>query len=349
MSKTSEACEVAVIGTGKLGEFHTKLLKEIAAENKAVHFAGIYDQSPTRAAEISAKYGVPIFKTLDDVALVCDAVSIASPTSFHFQIAEKFLNVGLHCFIEKPITVTVQEAETLCGIAKSKNLKLQVGHIERFNPALLSVEQFITTPMFISSERVANFTTRATDVSVILDLMIHDIDLILSLIHSEVSHISASGLRVISHEIDIANARIEFENGAAATVTASRISRTKARKMRFFCTGENKSYVSLDFTTGKSEVFRIVDKKSKRKTSTLKEFAANKALQLFGDVEAMLGDRTIEYISPDPPKANALKLELESFVHAVTTGGHVKVSGEDGTKALRVAIEITKKIEASKH
>ncbi|MBC8041821.1 MAG: Gfo/Idh/MocA family oxidoreductase [Rhizobacter sp.] len=333
---------IALIGAGRLGAIHAKLLREISSERDDVIFAGIYDADPARAAAVAKDCGVAALASLGTAAMRCDAAIVATTTSTHFTIAAFLLEQKKHLFIEKPITATITEADALIKLEQANGVKIQVGHIERFNPALVAIEAYIHRPRFITAERLAGFQLRATDVSVVHDLMIHDIDLILSLVNSEVVHVSASGMKVFSDEIDIANARLEFANGAVANVTASRLSRTKARKMRFFSTDPN-TYASLDFSTGKSEVFRLLSEPSGRKTK-LKEAAAAKILSLFGDIAGQLNGRTIDYISPDAPKVNAMKMEQTSFIDAVRGDTPVKVSSSDGRQALSVAMQIVERI-----
>ncbi|ACF15030.1 oxidoreductase domain protein [Chloroherpeton thalassium ATCC 35110] len=337
---------IAVIGVGKLGEFHTKLLKEICAEQKNVHLTGVFDLNQTRAAEIAKKYKTDAFEDFDAIINGCDAAVIATTTSSHFEIARPLLETGKHLFIEKPITKTLDEAERLIALEKAHGCKVQVGHIERFNPALQAVEPYLGTPLYIMAERLSGFSKRVSDVSVILDLMIHDIDLILSIVKSRVINIGASGVSVFSDELDMASARMEFENGAVANVSASRISRTKSRKVRFFSKNPN-SYASLDLTNGKSEIFRIVEKSEKR-TGSLKEFATEKIISMFGDIGDMLEDKAIEYISPDVPKTNALKCELEAFVSSILEDKPVVVTSHDGMQAVEIAIQISEAIAVNR-
>jgi len=239
-----------------------------------------------------------------------------------------------HVFVEKPITKKIWEAEELIKIADEKKLVLQVGHIERFNPALISLEKYHLDPLFVQTDRLAQFNPRGTDVAVVLDLMIHDIDIILSLIKSDVKNVSASGVPVVSDTIDIANARIEFENGAIANVTASRISQKKMRKMRMF---QRDAYISLDFITGVSEVFRLVPPDQKPKG----------LFKTFGEIGVGDKKKLVAYEQPKFKEVNALKLELELFLDAIVKGETPKVSGKDGLKALRVAEMIIAKIEES--
>ncbi len=337
---------IGVIGVGKLGEFHTKLLAEIANDQPDVHLAGIYDLNSQRAEEMATKYSTPCFSSLEQLASTCDAAIISTTTSSHFGIAKKLLAEGLHLFIEKPITTTVEEADELIRLETENKVQIQVGHIERFNPALRAVEAKIGRPMYIQAERLTGFSKRVTDVSVVLDLMIHDIDLVLSLINSDIKHIAASGVKVFSNELDMATARIDFVNGATANVTASRLSRSRMRKLRFFCSNP-KSYASLDLTTGKSEVFRLVKQDEVTSKSRLKSFAARKILEQFGEIHETMEGMALDYIHPEVPKINALRDELEHFINAVRNNTPVAVSSSDGRRAIMVAGKIADEIAAN--
>lgn len=335
---------IGVAGVGKLGEFHTNLLTQIASENPDVELSGVFDLNPERLQEIGKKYDVHCFGSLAEMADTCDAAVIATTTSSHYVIAKQLLEAGLSLFIEKPITATLEEADELIRIEKEKGLTIQVGHIERFNPALLAVEPYIGEPMYIQAERLSGFSRRVTDVSVVLDLMIHDIDLVLSLIKSDIRNIAASGVKVFSNELDMATARIEFENGAIANVTASRLSRSKLRKLRFF-SRRPKSYASLDFNSGKSEVFRLVKPEERSSKNPIKNFATKKILEQFGEIQESLKDLTLDYVSPDVPKVNALKVELEQFIDSLRSGRTAVVTSEEGRRALMVAGRITDEIQ----
>ena len=338
--------QIGVIGVGKLGEFHTKLLTEISREWSGVHCAGIFDLDSRRAEEIAHKYGVARFTSLELLAKTCDAAVISTTTSSHFDIARFLLTEKLHLFIEKPITTTVEEADELIRLEAENNVHIQVGHIERFNPALRAVEAYIGRPMYIQAERLSGFSRRVTDVSVVLDLMIHDIDLVLSLIPSEIKHISASGVRVFSNEIDMATARIDFLNGATANVTASRLSRSPMRKLRFFST-EPKSYASLDLTTGKSEVFRLGRPEEATQKNPLKSLVARKILEQFGEIHEAMNGMVLDYIHPEVPKINALRDELEHFINTIRRNDPVAVTSSDGRRAIKVAGIITDEIAAN--
>ncbi len=323
--------KIGVIGTGHLGKIHTKLLKEV--EN--CELIGIYDVDTEKANAVGSEFDVKVFDSVDELLSNINAVSIVASTSAHYEIVKSAFEKGVHVFVEKPITSTIQQAEEVVALSKEKDLVLQVGHIERFNPALVSLEKYELEPKFIQTDRLALFNPRGTDVAVVLDLMIHDIDIILSLVNSEVKSINASGVAVVSDHVDIANTRIVFENGAVANVTASRISQKKMRKMRIF---QRDAYISLDFTTGTSEVFRLLEPQDEN---------VNKFMN-FGEIGVGEKKKVLVYENPEKPELNALKHELQLFINAITNGERPVVSGEDGLKALKVAEEIIKKIEESK-
>ena len=338
--------KIGVIGVGKLGEFHTKLLKEIALESPDLQFAGIYDIESVRAEEMANKYHVNSFGSLELLTKECDAAVLATTTSSHYSIACTLLKEGLHLFIEKPITTTVEEADELIRLEAENKVRIQVGHIERFNPALRAVEAYIGQPMYIQAERLTGFSKRVTDVSVVLDLMINDIDLVLSLIPSDIKHIAASGVKVFSNQLDMATARIDFVNGATANVTASRLSRSKMRKIRFFC-NDPKSYASLDLTTGKSEIFRLVKQGEASSRNPLKSFAARKILEQFGEIQENMQGKVLDHIIPEVPKTNALRDELENFINSVRNNTPIAVSSSDGRRAILVAGKIVDEIAAN--
>ncbi|MCJ7552920.1 MAG: Gfo/Idh/MocA family oxidoreductase [Ignavibacteriaceae bacterium] len=323
--------KVGVIGTGHLGKLHTKMFKQISN----CELVGIYDSNPDQAKAVSDELEVKAFSSLDFLLSQVEAVSIAATTSAHYEVAKKCFESNVHVFIEKPITATIEEGEELVKISNEKKLNLQVGHIERFNPGLVSLENYIDNPKFIQSDRLAQFNPRGTDVAVVLDLMIHDIDIILSLVKSDVKQIDASGVAVVSNHIDIANARIMFENGAVANVTASRISQKKMRKMRMF---QKDTYIALDFVTGVSEIYRLI--------SLDEETSANSIS--FGEIGVGEKKKKLVYEQPEHKELNALEYELELFVNSVAEKKRPVVSGEDGLKALKVAQIIIQKIEESK-
>jgi predicted dehydrogenase len=326
-----EPLNVGVIGVGHLGSLHTKMYAQISS----VHLAGVYDVDLQRAQKLAAEFGIKAFSTLDDLLSQVEAVSIATATQSHYDVAMQVIKRGVHLLIEKPITATIEQAKALTERAEIKGLKLQVGHIERFNPAILALEPYNITPLFIESHRLAQFNPRGSDVAVVLDLMIHDIDLILSLVKSKVTRIDANGIAVISDTPDIANARLQFENGCVANVTASRISQNKMRKMRLF---QRDAYISIDFAQGLAEVFRLVDDQTPNVKSTM----------MLGKIDQGQHKRIIVYEQPEVQEVNALKYELERFVESVQKNIETPVTGRDGLHALEVAQEILQKIESQK-
>lgn len=322
---------IGIIGTGHLGKIHTKLMKDVTRTN----LIGVYDLNYDVAKSVAEELGIKAFENLDDFLESIDAVSIVSTTSAHYELIKKAFDKNVHVFVEKPITSTIKQAEEVVKLSEEKNLKLQVGHIERFNSALLSLEKYNLDPKFIQTDRLAQFNPRGTDVAVVLDLMIHDIDIILSLIKSKVKEVRASGVAVVSDNIDIANARIEFENGAIANVTASRISQKKMRKMRMF---QKDSYISVDFNSGVSEVFRLISPND----MNMEHFLS------FGEIGVGENKKSVVYEQPEIKEVNALKHELQLFVDAVLDDTKPIVSGADGLRALKIAEIILEKIEESK-
>jgi predicted dehydrogenase len=310
----SATLNVAVIGVGHLGKWHA----DKYAASPDCNLVAVVDSNHETAQAIADKHGAEAVTDYQDILPHVDAVSLVVPTSYHYEIARDCLNAGIHCLIEKPITETVDEAQTLIDIAREKELVLQVGHIERFNSVMMDIDDLLDNPRFIESTRLAPFTPRATDVSVILDLMIHDIDIILDLVASPIRHISASGISVLSNEIDIANARLEFEDGCVANVTASRISRKRERKIRIF---QKDAYISADF----QEKILAVNRKGDQTTDN-------------GFNEITHSEKTYE-------DTDALNQEILDFINAIKTGEPPKVSGEDGKRALKTAIEITSLIK----
>ncbi len=327
----SERLPVAVIGVGHLGSLHAKMFSEIPS----AQLTGVFDTDVVRAKEKAQLYNCQAFSSIDEALGTVKAVSIASPTTMHFEIAKQAIERGIHVFIEKPITTTTEEARKLVALSKEHNVKIQVGHIERFNPALLALERFNINPMFIESHRLAQFNPRGTDVAVVLDLMIHDIDIILSFVNSPVKSIHANGIAVVSDTVDIANARIQFENGCVVNVTASRISQKKMRKMRMF---QRDAYISIDFSDGVAEVFRLIDEDDQSGANTM----------LLGAITQGKVQRKIVYEQPEIKEVNALKYELGLFVDAVLNNKQPIVKGEDGLRALEVAQQIIESINQNK-
>jgi len=321
---------IGLTGCGHLGRIHTKLISEITAASNNYTFKGVYDNQSSVTDAISKEFGVKGYSSLDELLDDIDTLVIVTPTSTHYEIAKKALGRDINIFIEKPVTSSLGEAEMLIKESGGKNVKIQVGHVERFNPALVSLAKFELKPMFIESHRLAQFNLRGTDVSVIQDLMIHDIDIILHLAQSKVKKIDANGVAVISDEIDIANARLTLENGCVANLTSSRISLKKMRKMRIF---QNNAYITVDFLNNKSEVFRLtgIDMESTGMSYPLSD------------------TKKIVYDEPkpeNPENINPIKNELESFFESIINDTPVKVTLAAGKEAVEVAdkiIEIIKK------
>jgi len=318
---STKLIKIGVFGAGHLGKIHLKLLNE----SKMFDLIGFYDVNTEHSVKIEKEFG---YKYFDDTNLLIesvDALAIITPTKFHYEIAIKCIEKNKHIFIEKPIAYSVQQAEEIVKSSKEKNIIGQVGHVERFNPAFNSIKKIIGNPMFIESHRLSEFNPRGTDVSVVLDLMIHDIDIVLSLINSKVKNITSSGVSVISETPDIANARIEFQNGAVANLTASRISLKNMRKLRFF---QRETYISVDLYNRKVEVVKMIDAPKKVDDFTLTlENAEGKKKQIFFD-------------SPKVSNYNAILVELENFADSIINGKKPIVTLEDGTDALKVAYSI---------
>ncbi|MEX6686509.1 Gfo/Idh/MocA family oxidoreductase [Danxiaibacter flavus] len=318
--------KVGIFGVGHLGKFHLNNWKEI--EN--VELVGFFDPNDSTAKEVVEKYGLKRFNTPDELLKLVDAVDIIAPTNFHFELCEKAIRRGKHVFVEKPLANTIEEGKQIVEMAREANVKVQVGHVERFNPAYQSVKHLKLQPMFIEVHRLAQFNPRGTEVSVILDLMIHDIDIILSIVHSDVKHISASGVAVMTDTPDIANVRIEFNNGCVANLTSSRISMKKMRKMRLF---QKDAYIGIDFLEKKSEIIKL-------KTDEDKD-------AFTFDLETPYGTKTIAISNPETHVVNAIKEELTAFVDAINNNTPTVVSEIDGFIAMEVAHQILDKINAA--
>ncbi len=313
--------KVGVLGAGHLGKIHLKLLNQSSKYN----LIGFYDADKENSEKIAAEFGYTAYEDLDQLISDVDVVDVVTPTLAHFDVAKKVISAKKHLFIEKPITNTYEEAEELIKMASENGVKGQVGHVERFNPAFRSVVDRIENPMFIEAHRLAEFNPRGTDVPVVLDLMIHDIDAILSVVKSEVKSINASGVSVISDTPDIANARIEFENGCVANLTASRISMKNMRKSRFF---QRDAYISVDFLEKKCEVVKMKDAPAEPD-----EFA-----MILQNAEGV--KKQIYYDNPSVSPNNAILDELETFADAITNDTTPIVTLEQGAKALKIAKEV---------
>ena len=315
--------KIGVIGVGHLGKFHLNNWKEIPD----IELVGFYDPTDDTANEVSEKYQLPRFLDADLLIDSCDAIDVVAPTNFHFEWCEKAIKKGKHVFVEKPLANTMDEARQLVKLTAESGIKCQVGHVERFNPAFLAIKDMQLNPMFIEVHRLAQFNPRGTEVSVILDLMIHDIDIILSIVKSDVKTISASGVGVMTETPDIANVRIEFHNGCVANLTSSRISMKKMRKIRLF---QKDSYIGIDFLNKKTEIIKLKEPQD----SNVFAF----------DIETPSGKKTIAMANPIIPEINAIKKELEEFKNAIINNTRTVVSEMDGLMAMDVAHQILEKI-----
>ncbi len=310
--------KVGVLGAGHLGKIHLKLLKQSTKYN----LVGFYDPSEENAQKVTKEFGYTSFNSIDELIDAVEVVDIVTPTLSHFDCAKKAIEKGRHIFIEKPISKTLLEAEAIKTLASQHHVKGQVGHVERFNPAFTAVKDKINNPMFIETHRLAEFNPRGTDVPVVLDLMIHDIDIILSCVNSKVKNVHASGISVISETPDIANARIEFENGCVANLTSSRISMKNMRKTRFF---QKDAYISVNFLSKESEIVRIQDA-----PENLDEFA-----MVLKNDEGV--EKQIYFENPEVTSNNAILDELETFADAIFNDTTPIVTLANGTEALRIA------------
>jgi predicted dehydrogenase len=324
--------KIGVLGAGHLGKIHIKCIKEIPE----YELVGFFDSDEEISEKVEKEFDVKRYNSLDELVDAVDMVDIVTPTISHFECASKALKKFRHVFLEKPIVTTLDEARELIKIAVEANVKVQVGHVERFNPAFLAAEQYFSKPMFIEAHRLAQFNPRGTDVPVILDLMIHDIDIILSVVKSNIRKVSASGVAVVSDTPDIANARIEFDNGCVANLTASRISLKNMRKSRFF---QRDAYISVDFLKKELEVVRIKD------TDKSSGFPAGFML----DLGPGKGTKQILFDKPVIQPTNAIKTELESFYFAIINNTTPPVTINDGYSALELAHKIIEKINQTQN
>lgn len=320
--------KIGVLGAGHLGKIHLNCIRQIDKYD----LVGFYDPVSETALQVEAETGIRCLDSLDALINAVDVVDIVTPTIRHFECASKALQKRKHVFIEKPIVATPDEANALNKIADEAGVKVQVGHVERFNPAFIAAEPFIGEPLFIEAHRLAQFNPRGTDVPVVLDLMVHDLDILLTIVKSPVSHISASGVSIVSSTADIANARIEFENGAVANLTASRLSLKNMRKTRIF---QRDAYITVDFLDKKTEIFRIND--------TVDESNPLSATINLADGS----ERQITFQMPEIHPINAIKTELESFSNAIMHNTQPAVTINDGINVLKLAYQILTAVENS--
>ena len=322
--------KIGVLGAGHLGKIHLKCIQEISQFD----LVGFYDSDEGNAAQVAKDYDIRHFSGIDELVEAVDVVDIVTPTVSHFDCASRALKRARHVFIEKPVVTTPEEARQLMVFADEADVKVQVGHVERFNPAFIAARPYLDQPMFIETHRLAQFNPRGTDVPVILDLMIHDIDIVLSVVKADIRKINASGVKVVSDSPDIANARIEFANGCVANLTASRISMKNMRKSRFF---QRDAYISIDFLKKELEIIRMKEVSGKE----------TDPLAMIIDMGKDKGRRQIFVEKPKIGEVNAIRMELEMFYEAITNNTAPPVTIHDGYTALDLAYQIMAKIQES--
>jgi predicted dehydrogenase len=332
---------VAVLGVGSLGKEHARLYADLASAGR-LEFAGVYDLQSETARKVADKYRVRSFASVDQAADASDAFSVVTPTSTHFDVAKRLLLRGKHLLVEKPMTDNAAQAAELVQLAQELQLVLQVGHVERFNPVFQYLETVATHPRFIETHRLSPYSARSTDIGVVLDLMIHDLDVVLAFVKAQVTSVDAVGIPVLSQTEDIANARLRFANGCVANLTASRVSPERMRKIRVFSGGPATSYVSLDYRAQEGFIYRIA-RDGEEESSLLKKLLSTRDSTI---VSEFGGKRIVR--EPVPlEKDEPLKLELQSFIDCVEARTTPVVSGESAKRALDLAFEITRQIASS--
>ncbi len=339
--RTADTVRVSVLGTGSLGKEHVRVYSELAAAGQ-VEFAGVYDTVVETAQRIARKHGVRAFASLAEATTASDALSIVTPTITHFDLARTLLQQGKHVLVEKPMTNNAAQAADLVQLAQQKSCVLQVGHVERFNPVFNYLESVATAPRFIEAHRLSPYPGRSTDIGVVLDLMIHDLDVVLAFVKSPVTSVDAVGIPVLSKSEDIANARLRFANGCIANLTASRVSPERMRKIRVFSGGAMTSYISLDYRAQEGFIYRIA-RNDEAESSLFKKLLRSKDSTIISE---FAGKRIVR--EPVPiAKEEPLKLELQHFVQCVRAHRTPVVSGESAKRALDLAFEITRQIQAA--
>jgi predicted dehydrogenase len=334
--------KVAVLGTGSLGQNHVRIYTELAAAG-LVEFTGVFDANADAARKIAARHNARVFNSIAEAAAVSDALNIVTPTTTHFEIAKQLLLQGKHVLVEKPMTDSSAQAAELIQIAQQKNCVLQVGHVERFNPVYNYLETAAPEPRFIETHRLSPYPARSTDIGVVLDLMIHDLDVVLAFVKSPVTSVDAVGIPVLSKSEDIANARLRFANGCVANLTASRVSPERMRKIRVFSSGATPSYISLDYRAQEGFIYRIA-RDDEWVSSKLR-----KLLALAGSNVTVVSEFAGKKVVREPvpiAKDEPLKLELQDFVDCVREKHTPIVSGESAKRALDLAFEITRQIQS---
>jgi predicted dehydrogenase len=339
--------KVAVLGTGSLGQHHARIYSELEKSGE-VELAGIYDANADTAKKISAKFGAKIFNSIAEAAANSDALNIATPTTTHFDIAKNLLAQGKHVLVEKPMTDSSAQAAELLQIAQKKNCVLQVGHVERFNPIFKYLESVATEPRFIECHRLSPFPARSTDIGVVLDLMIHDLDVVLAFVKSPVTSVDAVGVPVLSKSEDIANARLRFANGCVANFTVSRISPDRMRKIRVFSGPTNTCYISLDYRAQEGFIYRVASDDEKESSLLKKVLVAKLGVGKDSTIVSAFAGKKIVREPVPIAKDEPLKLELQHFVECVRAQQTPMVSGESAKRALDLAFEITRQVQQIK-
>jgi predicted dehydrogenase len=331
---------VAVLGVGSLGQQHTRIYSEMHRQG-AVELVGVYDTDPAQARSIAEKHGTAALGSVEAAAAAADALSIVTPTVTHHDLAKPLLEQGKHLLVEKPMTDNAGQAADLVRLARQHDCVLQVGHIERFNPVFNYLQQAARNPRFIESHRLSPFPARSMDIGVVLDLMIHDLDIVLAFVRSPVEHVDAAGVRVLSASEDIANARLRFANGCVANLTVSRVSPESLRKIRVFSGGDEPGYVSLDYREQQGYHYRLA-RDDEQESSTLKKIFAGKD----SAIVSQFGGRRVVREPVPIQREEPLKVELESFIRCVAEKQEPLVSGESAQQAIELALEITSQIQS---
>lgn len=339
--------KVAVLGVGSLGQHHARLYAEIAAEG-VLEFAGIFDANADTARKVAAKHNAKVFASIAEAAAASDALNIVTPTITHFHIARQLLKEGKHVFVEKPMTDDTDQAAELVELAQRNNCVLQVGHVERFNPVFKYLESAAPQPRFIETHRLSPYPARSTDIGVVLDLMIHDLDVVLAFVKSPVVSVDAVGIPVLSKSEDIANARLRFANGCVANLTVSRVSPERMRKIRVFSGGPMPSYISLDYRAQEGFIYRIARDGEEESSIIKKLLAAKLGVGKDSAIVSEFGGKRIVREPVPIAKDEPLKLELQHFIECVREKQTPMVSGESAKRALDLAFEITRQVQQSK-
>jgi predicted dehydrogenase len=343
---TTNKVRVAVLGVGSLGKEHARLYAELAAAGQ-VEFAGVHDAAIETAHKIAQKYQVRAFHSFAEATAASDALNIVTPTTTHFDLAKQLLQQGKHVLVEKPMTDDTAQAAELVQLAQHKNCILQVGHVERFNPVFKYLETVATEPRFIETHRLSPYSARSTDIGVVLDLMIHDLDIVLAFVKSPVTSVDAVGIPVLSKSEDIANARLRFANGCVANLTVSRVRPERMRKIRVFSGGAVPSYISLDYRAQEGFIYRIARDGEEESSMLKKVLAAKLGVGKNSAIVSEFGGKRIVREPVPIAKEEPLKLELQHFINCVREKQTPMVSGESAKRALDLAFEITRQIQQS--